>query len=173
MVIEKIDILIIEDESSAINRLQKELKAIRGVEIEIHGIAGSIKDSVKLIRSQSSIDLIFMDIQLTDGRSFEIFNQVKFDTPVIFITAYDEHAVEAFKVNSIDFILKPIVPDDLEFAIKKFRERSSKDHSSSIQRLLELVTENQPKVYRSSFLVTFRQKMLMIDVNDVCCYKLW
>ena len=100
-------VLIIEDEAPAFRRLQRILEEIRP-DIEILEVIDSIQESVQWLEQNTEPDLIFMDIQLADGLSFEIFNRIKILTPVIFTTAYDEFTLKAFKVNSIDYLLKPI-----------------------------------------------------------------
>jgi two-component system LytT family response regulator len=102
-------IIIIEDETPALNRIKKMVLEVEP-SIEILDTADSIEQSVQVIeKHQDNIDLILMDIELADGQSFEIFNQIKITCPVIFTTAYDEFALKAFKVNSIDYLLKPMI----------------------------------------------------------------
>lgn len=112
-------VLIVEDEPYAQNEL-KRLLAKTGKEIEILDCLDSVDEAVEWFQLNDEPDLLFLDIQLSDGLSFEIFNQVKFKTPVIFTTAYDEYAIQAFKLNSIDYLLKPIKSDELEAALEKF-----------------------------------------------------
>ncbi|NOX47379.1 MAG: response regulator transcription factor [Chlorobi bacterium] len=114
-------ILIIEDENPAIEKLENMLNKY-DPEIEIAGICTSIEQSVKWLRNLDNVvDLLFMDIQLTDGLSFEIFEKTEVNTPVIFITAYNEYAIRAFKVNSIDYLLKPLIYDDLYRSLEKIK----------------------------------------------------
>ncbi|MEM6737670.1 MAG: LytTR family DNA-binding domain-containing protein [Bacteroidota bacterium] len=160
--------LIIEDEDSAVNRLKKELLLLPNANFEIIEIINSISEVVAWLKKDNETDLIFMDIHLVDGLSFEIFNQVEVQCPVIFTTAYDEYALQAFKVNSIDYLLKPINPEELKPAVDRFLEQ--KDHADEenyIDQIKQLALEFRPKTYRSSFLVSFRQKMMMIDIHEV------
>ena len=116
-----IKVLIIEDEQPAASRLQKLLAEV-AADFEVIHRCDSIEASVQYFRSGGSPDLIFLDIQLGDGLSFEIFNQVEIQSPVIFTTAYDEYALRAFELNSIDYLLKPIRLENLEKSIAKFRK---------------------------------------------------
>ena len=110
-------VLIIEDEAPAFRRLQKILDEI-DPDLEILEVIDSVEDSVKWLRNHSFPDLIFMDIQLSDGISFEIFEEIQITSPVIFTTAFDEYMLKAFKVNSIDYLLKPIKKEDLALSIQ-------------------------------------------------------
>src|SRR5215216_7791860 len=114
-------ILIVEDEDLAVKKLKKTLLSV-DESATVVGEADSIKSTVSWLQSNPSPDLILMDIELADGQSFEIFNQVKVQSPVIFITSYDEYALKAFKVNSIDYLLKPVQKEDLQSALEKYRQ---------------------------------------------------
>mgnify|MGYP001800513265 CR=1 FL=1 len=164
---EKIRSIIIEDESAAINRLKKELNQLTNAQFEIIHEIDSVKKAVEVLSNAPDIDLVFMDIQLTDGLSLEIFKQIEVRCPVIFTTAYDEYALQAFKVNSIDYLLKPVDPDELKSAIDRFLKTRGNTKSDYMEHLLHLANEFKPNSYRSSFLVSFRQKMMMIDIQDV------
>lgn len=118
-------VLIIEDEKLLQIELKNQLES--HLDIEVVGTIETVKESISWLRKDSNIiDLIFMDIELADGVCFEIFDAIKIDTPIVFLTAYSEYAVRAFKVNSIDYILKPISQEDLTFALNKYRERVPK-----------------------------------------------
>ena len=129
--------IIIEDEILAADRLAD---LIRSVEPEaiISDRFDSIQDSVEYFKSGGNADLIFMDIQLADGKSFDIFNQVDVNAPVIFTTAYDQYALEAFKTNGIDYLLKPVQKEDLERAIKKYKGLTSDDGTFGEKELTAL-----------------------------------
>jgi len=132
-------------------------------------VTQSVEESVEWLQSNKMPDLILMDIELADGQSFDIFQKVEVESPVIFTTAYDEYAIKAFKVNSIDYLLKPIKEEELAAALNKFK-RSSKQlpASKSIDALLLSLTEmHGKKDYRSRFLVKQGQKMISIDTNDI------
>src|SRR5881409_796303 len=114
-------IFIVEDEELAVKKLRKTLQLVDET-AEVVGEADSIKSAVEWLENNPSPDLILMDIELADGQSFEIFNQVQVKSPVIFITSYDEYALKAFKVNSVDYLLKPVQKEDLHAALDKFRD---------------------------------------------------
>ena len=113
-------ILIVEDEELAVKKLQKTLHSL-GENIDIVGTTDSIASTVNWLQSNPAPELILMDIELADGQSFEIFNLTEVKSPVIFTTSYDEYALKAFKVNSVDYLLKPVQKDELESALAKFR----------------------------------------------------
>ena len=111
-------VVIIEDEGLAAEKLERYLKK-QDNSVEIVSILNSISSAVNWLQQHDDFDVLFMDIQLTDGLSFEIFNQIKITKPVIFTTAFDEYAIDAFKVNSVDYILKPITFTDVSKAMSK------------------------------------------------------
>ena len=117
-------ILIVEDEDLAVKKLQKALAGL-DVTSEITGITDSIKTTVEWLQENPPPDLILMDIELADGQSFEIFNLIEVKSPVIFTTSYDEYALKAFKVNSVDYLLKPVQKEELKAAIDKWRSYAS------------------------------------------------
>ncbi len=159
--------LIIEDEPSAVNRLQKELNKLEIADFEIITVIDSVKEAVSWIHGHDDIELIFMDIQIRDGLSLEIFKQVMVKAPVIFTTAYDEYALQAFKVNSIDYLLKPIGTAELKAAVSGYLEMRQSPAEDYMKQLSSLVESYRPASYRSSFLVSYRHKMIMIDVDEV------
>ncbi len=167
-------ILIVEDEDLAVRKLQKTLQAI-GDHIEVVGTADSIDSTVRWIQSNSRPDLILMDIELADGQSFEIFNRVEVKSPVIFTTSYDEFALKAFKVNSVDYLLKPIQKEELEAALEKFKTiHGNASVTDQDIRLSSLVKElqyalHQPE-YRKRFLVKHAQKLVSVDVSHIAYF---
>ena len=167
-------ILIVEDEELAVKKLQKTLLSIDRM-VEVVGVTDSIKSTVDFLKQNSAPDLILMDIELADGQSFEVFNMVPVKNPVIFITSYDEYALKAFKVNSVDYLLKPVQKDELEAALNKYKELNATDHndkgSSDINNLIkELQSKLQPKEYRKRFLVKQAQKLVSIEVDDIAYF---
>ena len=164
-------ILIVENEDLAVKKLQKTLKVVVP-DAEIAGVADSIKSAVEWLQENKQPDLILMDIELADGQSFEIFNLTQVSSPVIFTTSYDEYALKAFKVNSIDYLLKPVQKEDLEKAISKFRRLTSENHKQEDSIKMEdiirqLQQKLQPKEFRRRFLVKNGQKLVSIETNDI------
>lgn len=160
-------VLIIEDEPLAAARLKKLLSEINS-SIEVLHILDTIRSSVKWFSENESPQLIFMDIQLADGLSFEIFENTKIDAPVIFTTAYDEYALKAFKVNSIDYILKPIDAESLKIAFQKYEILTSS--VSSRETLLERVgvaMQMLTKKYKERFVTKVGEHLRFIDVDEI------
>ena len=159
--------LIIEDEIMAAKTLQKLLGEV-SPETEIVAVLESIEDSVAWIEENPMPDLMFMDIHLADGSSFAVFDQVDITCPVIFTTAYDEYALKAFEVNSIDYLLKPISKEALERAIRKYhmldqgRQEGSRDN---IEALLTQLT--QKNSYRRCFLLPERDKLVPLPTANI------
>lgn len=169
------NVLIIEDEDLAVRKLRK-LVAEVDPTLSIQGVTVSIEDSVAWLQTNTPPDLIFMDIELADGQSFEIFEQVDIRSRVIFTTSYDEYALQAFKVNSIDYLLKPIQREDLERSLKKLRDMTNGSETVSAQaqplNIEKLLRELQVgvgfnKEYRKRFLVKQAQKLLSVEVGDI------
>lgn len=161
-------ILIIEDEEAAAKRLSKMLKESWS-EAEIIGHVSSIRAAVEWFASNDQPDLAFFDIHLADGSSFEIFKQAAVECPVVFTTAYDQYALEAFRVNSIDYLLKPVKKEELERAIDKFRKMHS--HSQApidIQKLLSTI--QQKTEYKERFVIRYGEHMRTIQAADVAYF---
>jgi len=162
-------VFIIEDEPLGLERLKEQLLSV-DYDIEIVGDADSIQSSVECLK-ENTPDLILMDIELADGQCFEIFKQVQVTSAVIFTTSYDEFALQAFKVNSIDYLLKPIRKTELISAFDKYQ--SLKDRFSgpefSIDKLLEQLRPDT-KTFRSRFLVKQGQKLVSIDVFEIAYF---
>ncbi|MBN8677635.1 MAG: response regulator transcription factor [Chitinophagales bacterium] len=167
------NILIVEDEELAVKKLTKILQDQKH-DIAVVGVTDSIADSVQWLRTNPAPDLILMDIELADGQSFEIFNQVEVKSAVIFTTSYDEYALKAFKVNSIDYLLKPIQPDELATALDKFvklQGQTPPQAAVNMDQLIEALHQKlQPKAYRQRFLVKHANKMLSIEVGDIAYF---
>ena len=165
------NILIVEDEELAVKKLQKTLQAI-DTEFKIAGTSDSIANTVEWLQTHPQPDLILMDIELADGQSFEIFNRIEVKSPVIFTTSYDEYALKAFKVNSVDYLLKPIQKDELEGALAKFKnlKNAFAEHQQDTQitaLVRELHQSFQHKEYRKRFLVKHMQKLVSIEVDRI------
>lgn len=169
-------VLIVEDEELAVKKLIKTLAAV-DPDAEVVGVADSIMATVKWINSNALPDLILMDIELSDGQSFEIFNRVAIKCPVIFTTSYDEYALKAFKVNSVDYLLKPIQKEDLESALQKMHDLKSmykQSESRADMNIESLVKELQEKLqlkdYRKRFLVRHAQKLVSVDTDEIAYF---
>jgi len=164
-------VFIIEDEELAVKKLLKTLSLL-DVETEVVGNADSIQSSVEWLQTNDTPDLILMDIELADGQSFEIFNLVEVKCPVIFTTSYDEYALKAFKVNSVDYLLKPIQKDELEAALNKFKRMNTPATADvSLDTLVKQLQQKlQPKEYRKRFLVKHAQKLVSIEVNEIAYF---
>lgn len=164
-------VLIVEDEELAVKKLQKTLAAADD-SVEVIGVTDSIKSSVEWLQQNTQPDLILMDIELADGQSFEIFNLTEVKSPVIFTTSYDEFALKAFKVNSVDYLLKPVQKEELQAALAKFRKLKGEPSTDvSLDKLVkELQQKLQPKEFRKRFLVKHAQKLVSIDVDDIAYF---
>lgn len=161
------NILIVEDEPEAASRLSKILRELRP-ETNLLAAIDTVKGAVKWIKDNPSPELIFMDIQLADGLSFEIFEQVDIKAPVIFTTAYNEYALKAFKVNSIDYILKPLDKNEVAAAFKKYEHLTGQIQSrdkmiESIGAAMQMLT----KRYKERFVIKVGEHIRSIEVNDV------
>src|SRR5215213_3256211 len=143
------NILIVEDEELAVKKLRKTLEGVEPGAV-VAGVTDSIRTTVEWLSMHPQPDLILMDIELADGQSFEIFNLTEVKSPVIFTTSYDEYALKAFKVNSVDYLLKPIQQEELQAALNKFNKlRSNGKGDLSIDSLVkELQQKLQPKEFR-------------------------
>lgn len=165
-------VLIIEDEPLAAARLEE---LIRGYDpgITIAGICDSVKESVRWLGSNTVPDLLFLDVQLGDGLSFEIFDQVQVDCPVIFTTAYDAYAMDAFRLNSISYLLKPIRSDELAAAFEKYMASPWFRHEQSAgreqQMALDMVRQLFTRQYKKRFLVKTGQHIRSIATDDIEC----
>ncbi|MBX2904840.1 MAG: response regulator transcription factor [Taibaiella sp.] len=164
--------VIIEDESLIARELQIKLEDV-APDISIIAVLHSLKTAKKWFMENKEPDIIFADIQLSDGISFELFEQHKISAPVIFTTAYDEYAIRAFKVNGIDYLLKPVDTDELQAAVDKFRQsRQPGDNSLQIESLLQLIRNPtaQQNTYKEKILVKSRQSLIPVPTKDIACF---
>ena len=164
-------IAIIEDEPKIAESLKLILMEIDS-SISVMKILSSVKSSVEWLRvNQSRCDLLFMDINLTDGLSFEIFNQIESNTPIVFVTAFDQYALDAFTVNGVDYILKPFDKTKIKQSLKKFksltRTGSNPISAESLQHLLEVVASKTITNKRKSYLVYHQDKIIPLAVEDI------
>lgn len=158
-------ILIIEDEPRAANQLQKLLNKSTH-EFQLLDIIDTVEDAVIWFKENTTPDLVFMDIQLADGLSFEIFQKIEVTTPIIFTTAFDQYAIQAFKVNSIDYLLKPIQQEDLDIALQKF-VKSNTTNTIEPAVLKELLNSMQTPQKRSGILVKEGNGFVQIRVSEL------
>lgn len=156
-------ILIVEDETAAYDSLVDILKDIDR-NIIVVGNTESVEQTVNWLKHNAEPDLILMDIHLSDGSSFLIFDRLEVETPIIFTTAYDEYAVEAFKQNSIDYLLKPIKTEELKRALHKFNRWTKREITEYLSKLTQLVPTPR---YRDKFLIPIKDKLLPINISDV------
>ncbi|MGZ5244398.1 MAG: LytR/AlgR family response regulator transcription factor [Bacteroidia bacterium] len=171
-------VLVIEDEDAATRLMFKILERARpGIEVVAH--IDTVEDAVKWLSENPAPDLVFMDIQLGDGLSFEIFEQVEINCPVIFTTAYDEYTLRAFKVNSIDYLLKPLQLDDLEAALRKYDKLKAGGNSdeslhnitqTQIESILKVLNPNKANHYKSRFLIKVGDKFFSITTDQIAYF---
>ena len=159
-------IAIIEDESLAADRLEDLVKEVIP-EAEIMAKLQSVSDSIKWLKNNKP-DLIFLDIQLSDGLGFSIFNEIKEQIPIIFTTAYEEYAIRAFKLNSIDYLLKPIRLNDLKESINKFKS-INRPIQPDFNRLMKML-QDQNITYKKRFMVSYGQIHHKVEVNDIAYF---
>ena len=162
-------ILIIEDEDFAVKTIEKILLAY-DPNIEVLDVIDSVEDAVEWFSSNPNPDLVLLDIHLADGLSFEIFDRVVVSSPIIFTTAYDQYAIEAFKTKSVDYLLKPVKYEEFERAMNKFQEIFVDSRSSfSSTHLIEAaeIIRAQKKIFKSRFLVKAGNLIKSVSIEDV------
>lgn len=166
---------IIEDEPLGLNRLIKLLEEV-DPKLQVIGHAETVKSAVWWLQNNAQPELIFMDIELADGQCFDIFKQVKIQAPVIFTTSYDEYALHAFKVNSLDYLLKPVRKEDLIRSLEKYAHLQSHFGQQTLSVQLESLMADlqqrgrQPAPYRNRFLVKQGQRLLSIETQDIAWF---
>jgi len=160
-------VIIIEDEKPAAEKLKKAIQKIDPA-ISVESTLGSVRDTVNWIQNNPAPELVFMDIELADGSSFKIFEEVKISCPVIFTTAYDEYWQEAFEHNSIDYLLKPIKQEKLEAALKKY-EQLKKYFTGNFQQLMQWQQQSQ-QVYKKRFLVKKGSDYITLKTEDIAYF---
>lgn len=163
-------ILLIEDEIPAARQLTKLLHTARP-RAQVLETLDSVASAVRWLRTFSTPDLIFMDIQIADGLSFDIFRQIEVLSPVVFTTAFDQYAVQAFKVNAIDYLLKPIDPDDLEAALQKWEQRQPATATTPAVALDALLQHFQRPAHKDRFLVKSGQQLIFLADQDIAWFR--
>ncbi|WP_458629244.1 LytR/AlgR family response regulator transcription factor [Winogradskyella sp. PC D3.3] len=162
------NVIIIEDEKPSARRLQRMLKA---VDLNAETMLHSVEESIEWFQNNEHPDLIFLDIQLSDGLSFEIFEAIDIKSAVIFTTAYDEYALKAFKLNSIDYLLKPIDDEDLKTAVEKYKGRLPQKQSVTLDfnDIKNLLVNPIEREYKKRFSVKVGQHLKLINIEDIEC----
>jgi DNA-binding LytR/AlgR family response regulator len=163
------NVIIIEDEKPAARRLGR-LLAELGVEVST--MLHSVDESIAWFQNHSHPDLIFLDIQLSDGLSFEIFDVVEVNSAIIFTTAFDEYALQAFKLNSIDYLLKPIDDEELEQAVKKYKNFKPAGQKISVDfnDIKKLLVDPLEREYKKRFTVKVGQHLKIVNADEVECF---
>lgn len=163
------NIIIIEDEKPAARLLQRKVEKLG---LQVNTMLHSVEEAINWFNSNQHPDLIFLDIQLSDGLSFEIFEQIEIKSAVIFTTAYDEYALRAFKLNSIDYLLKPIDEDDLQIAVNKFKARNVAAPSLSLdfEMIKKMLVNPMDREYKKRFTIKMGQQLKMIAIEEVECF---
>lgn len=157
--------IIIEDEKLSAEYLSNMLQRI-DPEIEIIATFDSVKKSIEEFQNGIEADLLFVDIHLADGLSFDIFTKIQLDIPIIFTTAYDDYAIKAFKLNSIDYLLKPIGKEDLKQAIEKFKKHSNFQPNKNLEDLSQLYLQLN-KQYKNRFMVKIGESIISIKTDEI------
>ncbi len=163
------NVIIIEDEKPAARRLSRMLAEL---DIEVNTMLHSVEESINWFQNNQHPDLIFLDIQLSDGLSFEIFEEIEVKSAIIFTTAYDEYALKAFKLNSIDYLLKPIDEDELKVAVDKFKDNQPKqaDLQVNIDDIRKLLINPIDRKFKKRFTIKIGQHIKIIHVDEIECF---
>ena len=164
-----LNIIIIEDEKPAARLLQRKIEKLG---LQVNTLLHSVEESIAWFQNNPHPDLIFLDIQLSDGLSFELFEQMDIKSAVIFTTAFDEYALRAFKLNSIDYLLKPIDEDELSTAISKFKNQFQKNTISSLdfEAIKRMLVNPIEKEYKTRFSVKIGQQIKVISIDEIECF---
>jgi len=162
-------VIIIEDEKPSARRLERMLQSLN---LKVEAMLYSVEESLVWFQANKHPDLIFLDIQLSDGLSFEIFENMEVKSAIIFTTAFDEYALQAFKLNSIDYLLKPIDFEELEKAVLKYKERIPENKSVSLDfdDIKKLLVNPLERVYKKRFTVKVGQHLKMISIDMIECF---
>lgn len=163
------NIIIIEDEKPSARRLSRMLSELN---IETQAMLHSVEEAVTYFETNEHPDLILLDIQLSDGLSFEIFEQVHVKSAIIFTTAYDEYALKAFKLNSIDYLLKPIDDEELGNAIDKFNSNKPEKHDIQVdlEQIKKLLVNPLDKKYKERFTIKVGQHLKIVPIDEIECF---
>jgi DNA-binding LytR/AlgR family response regulator len=163
-------ILIVEDDLLAVSRLETILSKI-DENINILQVCKTVKDTISWLKNNTQPNLMFLDIQLSDGVSFEIFKSVEITCPIVFITAFDNYAIEAFKVNSIDYILKPYSLDDVKNALLKYKNLQKNEIFTFNKSLFDELIQSIPLNYKSRFFSTINHTIYSIPIEEILYFN--
>ncbi len=158
--------IIIEDEKPSARRLNRMVSALG---LEVKAMLHSVKEAILWFNENEQPDLIFLDIQLSDGLSFEIFEEVEVTSAIIFTTAYDEYALKAFKLNSVDYLLKPIDEDELKTAVEKFKKNYTTNLQANINEIKKLLNPTE-KQFKKRLTIKVGQHLKIVNISDVECF---
>ena len=163
------NVLIIEDEKPAARRLNRML-AVLGIEVK--QMLHSVEESLNWLQNNKHPDLIFLDIQLSDGLSFEIFEEIELKSAIIFTTAYDEYALKAFKLNSIDYLLKPLDEDELKFAVDMFKDKQPKKTNIQvdINAIRKLLINPVDRKFKKRLTIKIGQHIKIVNIDAIECF---
>lgn len=165
-----ITVVIIEDEQPAARRLKRMAEALQ---LNVIVLLHSVDEAINWFNTNPHPDLIFLDIQLSDGLSFEIFEVVTIKSSIIFTTAFDKYALKAFKLNSVDYLLKPIDQDELAFAIKQFRQKGDKQLQGlqfDIEQIKKILVNPSDRKFKTRFTIKIGQRLKIIPIEEVVCF---
>lgn len=165
----QMNVIIVEDEKPSARRLHRMLE---NYDVIVKEMLHSVEESVAWFKNNEPPDLIFLDIQLSDGLSFEIFEKVDIKSAIIFTTAFDEYALQAFKLNSIDYLLKPIDVEELEAAVNKYRSMKSEPKNLQIDfdDIKNLLSNPVERDYKQRFTTKIGQHLKMINIDNIECF---
>lgn len=163
------NVIIIEDEKPSARRLQRMLQVL---DVEVNQMLHSVTEAIEWFKNNEQPDLIFLDIQLSDGLSFEIFEEVTVTSAIIFTTAFDEYALQAFKLNSVDYILKPIDDEELQTAVTKYKtlQPQAKNVQLNFEDIKKLLGNPVEREYKTRFTTKIGQHIKIISVEDIECF---
>ena len=160
-------IIIIEDEKPASRLLKRRVEKLG---YEVAEMLHSVEESVAWLNANPNPDLIFLDIQLSDGLSFEIFNKVEINSAIIFTTAYDEYVLKAFKLNSVDYLLKPVDEEELKFALDKFEKLHQSQPKFDISEIKKLLVPDQKQTFKERFSIKIGNNIKIVEIDQIVCF---
>ena len=163
------NVLIIEDEKPAARRLNRMLAEL---DIKVQQMLHSVEESLNWLQNNEHPDLIFLDIQLSDGLSFEIFEEIEVNSAIIFTTAYDEYALKAFKLNSIDYLLKPLDSDELEAAVNQYKQKqpTQSDVQVNLDDIRKLLINPVDRKFKKRLSIKVGQHIKIIHIDEIECF---